>query len=110
MEQVRIGVIGIGGMGSNHCGQIADKKVPGLVLTAVADIRECRRDWAREALPEGVHVYESAEALMDSGDVDAILVATPITFIRRLPSPDLREVCMSSVKNRQACIRSRSGR
>ena len=80
MDIVRIGVIGVGGMGSGHCRQLAEGKVPGLELTAVADIRECRREWAKENLPASVKVYETAEALMDSGEVDAVLIATPHYF------------------------------
>ncbi|MCM1568537.1 MAG: Gfo/Idh/MocA family oxidoreductase [Roseburia sp.] len=77
MAMVRIGVIGVGGMGSNHCRQIAENKIPDMVLTAVADVKESRRNWAKENLPDTVHIYESADVLMDSGDVDAILIATP---------------------------------
>ena len=47
MEQVRLGVIGIGGMGTNHVRSIMEGKVPELKLTAVADIREARRVWAK---------------------------------------------------------------
>lgn len=77
MDEVRIGVIGVGGMGSNHCRQIAEHKIPGMRLTAVADIREIRRVWAKDNLPAEVHIYETADALMDSGEVDAVLIATP---------------------------------
>lgn len=80
MDVVRMGVIGIGGMGSNHCRQMAEQKIPGLRLTAVADVREVRREWAKENLPAEVHIYETADALMDSGDVDAVLIATPHYF------------------------------
>lgn len=80
MDVVRMGVIGIGGMGSNHCRQMAEQKIPGLRLTAVADVREVRREWAKENLPVEVHIYETADALMDSGDVDAVLIATPHYF------------------------------
>lgn len=80
MDVVRMGVIGIGGMGSNHCRQMAEQKIPGLRLTAVADVREGRREWAKENLPAEVHIYETADALMDSGDVDAVLIATPHYF------------------------------
>ncbi len=77
MEQVRLGVIGIGNMGSGHAKSIVEGKVPDMVLTAVADVREVRRQWAKESLPEDVAVFDSAEALLDSGLVDAVLVATP---------------------------------
>lgn len=74
---VRIGIIGIGNMGSNHSKQIAANNIPNMTLAAVADIKETRRQWAKENLPETVHIYERAEELMDSGEVDAVLIATP---------------------------------
>lgn len=57
MEQVRLGIIGIGGMGSGHAKSIVDGKVPEMRLTAVADIREARREWAARELPLDVAVY-----------------------------------------------------
>ncbi len=77
MEQVRLGIIGIGNMGSGHAKNVVEGKVPGMVLTAVADVREVRRQWAAKELPETVTVFENAEGLLDSGLVDAVLVATP---------------------------------
>ena len=40
MEKVRLGIIGIGNMGSGHCGSILEGKVPDMELAAVADLRE----------------------------------------------------------------------
>lgn len=77
MNQVRMGIIGIGNMGSGHAKSIVEGKVPDMVLTAVADVREVRRQWAKNELPETVTVFDNAEALLDSGLVDAVLVATP---------------------------------
>lgn len=77
MEQVRLGIIGIGGMGSNHARSILEGQVPELVLTAVADIRQCRREWAQKELPETVAVFGEGRELMDSGACDAVLIATP---------------------------------
>ena len=56
MDNVRIGVIGVGGMGSAHCKQIAEGRIQGMTLAAVADIKESRRKWAKENLPETVHI------------------------------------------------------
>ena len=80
MEQVRLGIIGIGGMGTNHVRSIMDGKVPNMVLTAVADVRQSRLDWAKENLPESVAIFADGRELIDSGKVDAILVATPHYF------------------------------
>ena len=80
MEQVRLGIIGIGGMGSNHARCIAEGKVPKLVLTAVADVRKERLDWAKENLPKDVACFSDGEELITSGTCDAVLIATPHYF------------------------------
>lgn len=77
MEKVRLGIIGIGGMGTNHVNSLQKGLVPNMELTAVADIKESRRVWAKENLPESISVYEDGKKLIDSGDCDAVLVATP---------------------------------
>ena len=77
MEQVKIGIIGIGNMGSGHCKTILNGEVPELKLVAVADLREERRRWAAENLPQDVRVFEDGDALIESGCCDAVLVAIP---------------------------------
>ena len=76
MEQLRMGIIGIGNMGSAHAVSIDAGRVPGMVLGAVCDIRESRRAWAAGQLP-GVAVYSNAHELIHSGKCDAVLIATP---------------------------------
>ena len=73
---VRVGIIGIGNMGTSHARNIFDKKVPGMQLTAVCDISEARRKFASEAF-EGIEVFDNAEAMLDSGLIDAVIVAVP---------------------------------
>lgn len=57
MEKVRLGIIGIGSMGTGHAGNVLKGMVPDMELTAVADIRQSRLDWARNNLPETVKVF-----------------------------------------------------
>ncbi|MDD2648780.1 MAG: Gfo/Idh/MocA family oxidoreductase, partial [Eubacteriales bacterium] len=77
MNVVRLGVIGIGNMGSEHCRTILAGKVAGLRITAVADRREDRRRWAEEAFAKSAAVFSEGEELIDSGLCDAVLIATP---------------------------------
>ncbi|MCI9437813.1 MAG: Gfo/Idh/MocA family oxidoreductase [Lachnospiraceae bacterium] len=77
MKQVKLGIIGIGNMGSAHCGNILDGKTPEIILTAVADLRENRRAWALGNLPDSVVVFEDGDSLITSGLCDAVLIATP---------------------------------
>ena len=76
MEEVRIGIIGIGGMGANHARTITEGQVPRLRLTAVADTRQARLDWARENLPGDIALFTDGRSLIDSGTCDAVLIAT----------------------------------
>ena len=76
MDKVRSGIIGVGNMGSSHIKNALKGLMPEIEITAVADIKPDRLEWAKEQLPE-VKTFDSASALMDSGEVDAILIATP---------------------------------
>ena len=76
MEKVRLGIIGVGNMGSSHIKNFLEGKLPEFIITAVADVKEERLNWAKEQLPE-VKIFNNASALMDSGEVDAVLIATP---------------------------------
>lgn len=77
MGKVRMGVIGIGNMGTSHAMNIAKGKVKDMVLGAVCDEKESRRQWCKDNLPEEVAIFDNASDMMKSGLVDAILVATP---------------------------------
>ncbi|MBR3801967.1 MAG: TIM barrel protein [Clostridia bacterium] len=73
---IRLGVIGCGNMGTSHMQNILSGCMPEFELTAVADLKESRRQAALEMFPN-VKVYNDGSELIASGEVDAILVATP---------------------------------
>jgi len=76
MDIVRVGIIGVGNMGSGHAKNIVAGKVEGMTLTAIADINPARLEWAKENCP-GAELFDDAIKMMDSGLCDAIIVATP---------------------------------
>ena len=76
-EKIRLGVIGIGNMGSAHAKNVAAGKCPDFVLTAVADIKPDRLASAAAELPASVKRYDSAEALLERGEVDACMICVP---------------------------------
>ena len=76
-KKVRLGVLGLGNMGGEHCMNLVAGKCPEIELTAVCDVKPEKRDWAKEKLGEGVAFFACAEEMMDSGLIDAILVAVP---------------------------------
>ncbi len=77
MDKVRLGIIGVGNMGSGHATNIINGKVPEMVLAAVCDVREIRRQWCKDNLPETVTIFTDATDMMKSGLIDAVLIATP---------------------------------
>ena len=77
MDRIKIGIIGIGNMGKVYCTSIEEGKVPGMILSAVAGIRQASRTWARENLSDTVAIFENGDSLIESGICDAVLVATP---------------------------------
>lgn len=77
MEKVRLGILGIGNMGSGHCKNILAEPDCEIQLAAVCDVKEERRNWAKENLPDTVAVFDNAEDMMSSGKIDAVLVAVP---------------------------------
>lgn len=77
MEQVRLGIIGIGNMGTGHVKNILEAELSQLTITAVADRQEGRRAWAKEHLPESVEIFEEGTDLIDSGACDAVLIVVP---------------------------------
>lgn len=69
---VRLGIVGLGNMGSTHSGWIRAGKVPGLELAAVCDLNPAK------LLPcQNVQRFEDSDRMIQSGAIDAILVATP---------------------------------
>ena len=76
MDKVRFGIIGIGNRGTEIAQRILNGETTELEITAVADTDPARLAWAAENLP-GVQRFDSAQALLDSGAVDAVVVAVP---------------------------------
>jgi myo-inositol 2-dehydrogenase / D-chiro-inositol 1-dehydrogenase len=74
IETVRVGVVGAGAMGTSHIRTLSTW-VPGAVVAQVFDADIARaKDVAAEV---GATAADSAEALISSDDVDAVLIAAP---------------------------------
>ena len=59
MSKVKLGIIGIGNMGTNHAKSIMGGKCPEIQLCAVADINPDRLTWAKNEYKEVVSVLSS---------------------------------------------------
>ena len=76
MKKVRIGVIGVGNMGSGHANILTNGLILNAELTALCDIAEARRTELKKQYPE-IPVFADAEEMMKSGLVDAVTIAVP---------------------------------
>ena len=76
MNDVRVGIIGIGNMGSAHAANIYSGKVQNLRLCAVCDEDDRKLNWAKEFLPD-VKQYSDYKELLTLNELDAIIIATP---------------------------------
>ncbi len=73
---LRLGIIGVGNMGSGHTKNILEGKCPEIKITAMADRKESRRQWIHENVPDA-QVFTEGSELIASGACDAVLIAVP---------------------------------
>lgn len=73
-KKVRLGIIGLGAEGGMYAGLLADGKVPNMTIGAIADIDAGKKAKADEL---DVPFYDDYIAMIESGDVDAIVTCVP---------------------------------
>ncbi len=76
MKKIRLGIIGVGNIGSGHTGHILKGECPEIEIAAAADRRASRREWIRERLPD-IPVFAEGEDLIASGTCEAVLICVP---------------------------------
>ena len=75
-DTVRFGIVGTGGMGSGHCNMMA--QIPEAQLAALCDVNP---DTLQPlAAKYDVPAFATHQELLDSGLVDAVIIATPHYF------------------------------
>ncbi|HEY3915979.1 MAG TPA: Gfo/Idh/MocA family oxidoreductase [Verrucomicrobiae bacterium] len=74
MNPVRLGIIGMGNIGSHHATYLLDGKVKRVELKAVSD---AFTDKLAHYKQKGLKVFADGEELIKSGEVDAVIIATP---------------------------------
>ena len=73
---VRVGIIGVGNIGTAHLRWIAGHPESHMRITALCDTDPDKRDRLREQFPD-VRVLEDYHMLLESGLTDAVIIATP---------------------------------
>ncbi|OPA74782.1 oxidoreductase [Paenibacillus selenitireducens] len=77
MGVVRVGVVGVGNMGSGHAVHFTAGRVKGAELVAVCDKNPERLQWAKEHLQGEIVFYPDVDDMLASGSIDAVIIATP---------------------------------
>ncbi len=75
-EKIRVGIVGIGNMGSSHLKNYKKGEMPEIEITAVCDIKEERLQWAEKEFPE-IARFDCYDKMLESGLCDAVLIAVP---------------------------------
>ncbi len=76
MDTLRIGIIGVGNIGSAHASCLLSGKIVGAKLTAVCDVNEARLLHYAKYIPE-VEGFADYKQMLSSGRVDAVIVSVP---------------------------------
>ena len=76
MEKVRLGIIGVGNMGTGHLKNLKSGAIKNCELTALCDIEQKKLDAVKGDWPD-VAYYNDYKELLASGKCDAVLIATP---------------------------------
>ena len=74
-DRVRVGMIGVGGRGTELLKQVL--AVPNAELVAIADTYSRRRSEAKAHAPN-IQVYNDHRQLLNQKDIDAVIVASPL--------------------------------
>ena len=91
-DRFRLGLVGVGRMGKTHLAAI--KGCPGISVEGVAEPRQDGRDALSH---DGVRAFESLEEMLESCELDGVLVAAPtgahLEIVRSLMAAGLPVLC-----------------
>ena len=76
MNQIRLGIIGMGNMGSGHLQNVLDGLCPSVTVTAVSDINPEKLEQVKTKDPS-IALFTDTLEMLDSGLIDAALIAVP---------------------------------
>lgn len=76
MNQIRLGIIGVGNMGSGHLQNVLDGLCPSVTVTAVSDINPEKLEQVKTKDPS-IALFTDTLEMLDSGLIDAALIAVP---------------------------------
>lgn len=74
---IRVGIVGYGIIGQSHANHFVAGRIKGAKISAVCNRGSERRYVASADLGNDVVIFDSYKAMLDSGLVDAVIIATP---------------------------------
>jgi UDP-N-acetyl-2-amino-2-deoxyglucuronate dehydrogenase len=75
-KQVRLGIVGLGAQGSMYARLITDGMVPNMQIAAICEPNPAMAEVIRSTYP-GIGFYVDFSTMLDSGDVDAVVICVP---------------------------------
>ncbi|HEY8754135.1 MAG TPA: Gfo/Idh/MocA family oxidoreductase, partial [Arthrobacter sp.] len=75
-KKVRLGIIGLGQQGGMYAKFITDGAVPNMVIGAISDTDPAKKELASATYPDAPF-YDDYIAMLESGDVDAVVTCVP---------------------------------
>ena len=75
-SQLRVGIIGIGTIGSAHAAAIFDGKIPEMRLCALCDTSAARASELRSLYPD-IPVFQTNDEFFEKAEIDAVIISTP---------------------------------
>ncbi len=76
MEKIRLGIIGMGNMGTGHLKSIVNGECPRIEVTCFADIAPDKLERAKKILPSAT-AFDDGDKMIESGLLDALLITVP---------------------------------
>lgn len=76
-KKLKLGIIGIGNMGSAHAQNVIKGACPDFELAAVADVNKERLEWAKSNISADIALFDDAIKMLDSTLIEACMVCVP---------------------------------
>ncbi len=76
LNEIRVGIVGVGNIGSAHAECIRKGLVKGMRLSALCDIDSEKLKY-QKSISGDIMTFESYEKMLESGCIDAVIIAVP---------------------------------
>ena len=77
MDKIKLGIIGLGNMGTAHAKKVVLGECPDFELVAVADINPERLDYCKNNLGENIKLFSTAGEMLEAGVIEACIISVP---------------------------------